>query len=121
MRSLGELEREVMDRLWDGDQPMSVRDVLEALTERDLAYTTVMTVLDRLGRKNMVTRVRDGRAYLYTAAAGRDALAAELMRTALEDAGPSRTEALVRFTEHVSPEEAEAMKNALDRIIASND
>ena len=73
MNSLGELERRVMDRLWATPGPQSVRDVHLALSaERDLAYTTVMTVLDRLAKKALVRRTRDGRAYLYEPAQGRD-------------------------------------------------
>jgi len=52
-----------MDVLWRAQCPLKVRDVLERLdTGRDLAYTTVMTVLDSLHRKDWVTRERDGKA-----------------------------------------------------------
>jgi len=52
MRQPGELEREVMEVGWSAAAPVSVRDVLAALLGRRPAYTTVMTVLDRLARKN---------------------------------------------------------------------
>ena len=52
MAGLGELEREVMARLWDAGEPLTVRQVHERLDPaRGLAYTTVMTVLDRLAKK----------------------------------------------------------------------
>ena len=55
-----------MDVLWRSAAPTSVRDVHEALrADRDSAYTTVMTVLDRLSKKGVVTRQLDGRAWLY--------------------------------------------------------
>lgn len=116
MPSLGSLEREVMECLWRSTGPLSVRDVQDALPDRELAYTTVMTVLDRLGRKQLVARVRDGRAYRYTAVHGPEVLAAELMHDALESAGEARTAALVQFTEQMSPEEAAALREALARI-----
>ncbi|MGH8573296.1 MAG: BlaI/MecI/CopY family transcriptional regulator, partial [Gammaproteobacteria bacterium] len=47
---LGELERAVMEVLWDRDEPFVVRDVVRVLAGRGLAYTTVMTVLDRLAK-----------------------------------------------------------------------
>ena len=54
--AMGDLEREVMTRLWDASEPLTVRQVHELLSrDRDLAYTTVMTVLDRLAKKNLVT------------------------------------------------------------------
>ena len=49
---LGELEREVMDHLWSSREPLTVRQVHEALAaRRDLAYTTVMTVLATPGQE----------------------------------------------------------------------
>ena len=67
MAVLGDLEQHVMAVLWRGARPMSVRDVHEGLHyTRDVAYTTVMTVLDRLAKKAVVDRRLDGRAWLYT-------------------------------------------------------
>ncbi len=64
MRRLGELEASVMDVLWNATEPMKVRDVLaEVNRDRELAYTTIMTVLDNLHRKDWVVRELDGRAY----------------------------------------------------------
>ena len=117
MNTLGELERSVMDRLWAEPGPQSVRDVHAALLrERELAYTTVMTVLDRLSKKGLVVRTQDGRAYRYAAAQSREALVAEVMHTALDDDQAHRTAALVEFVGRVSPEEAEAMRQALARL-----
>lgn len=120
MRTLGELEREVMNQLWSADAPLSVRAVMAALPNQDLAYTTVMTVLDRLDRKKLVTRSRSGRAFLYSPAHAREELTSELMKAALDSAGPDRTAALVHFAASVTPEEAAAMRATLDRIVAKD-
>ncbi len=62
----GELEAAVMGILWSRPEWLSVRDVHEVLSaDRDLAYTTVMTVLDRLAKKGLAIRELDGRAWLY--------------------------------------------------------
>ncbi|MHB1009523.1 MAG: BlaI/MecI/CopY family transcriptional regulator [Propionibacteriaceae bacterium] len=45
--------------------PLSVRGVHDALDSSELAYTTIMTVLDRLARKRILLRERDGKAWLY--------------------------------------------------------
>ena len=67
---LGNLEREVMEVVWsDGEN--TVRRVQAALP-RAVAYTTVMTTLDRLFKKGFVTRTRAGRAFLYCAAQTRE-------------------------------------------------
>lgn len=117
--ALGELERKVMERLWDTAEPQSVRDVHHALAaDRELAYTTVMTVLDRLAKKGVVRRERDGRAYRYAPVQSREEMVAELMHTALES-GQDRAAALVAFVGRVSDSEAAAMRAALDRLEAT--
>lgn len=112
MTRLGELERAVMDVLWDRGSPATVRDVADLLRDRELAYTTVMTVLDRLAGKGMVERERAGRAWVYRPAASREAYIAQLMLDALDLAG-SRDAALVRFARSVSGSEAEILRAAL--------
>lgn len=106
-----------MDVLWASGpgQWSTVREVHEALAaQRDLAYTTVMTVLDRLSRKDLVGRRRDGRAHLYTPRATRAELTAELMHGALDDfTSHDRGQALVAFVGEASPEDLEALRRAL--------
>ncbi|NRQ50224.1 BlaI/MecI/CopY family transcriptional regulator [Aeromicrobium stalagmiti] len=116
MPRLGELERSVMNVLWDASEPLTVREVLDSLDDRALAYTTVMTVLDRLGAKEMVVRERDGRAFRYAPALARDAATSELLHAALDQAGGDRTAALVHFARSVDPAEAQALRAALDEI-----
>jgi predicted transcriptional regulator len=118
MPRLGELERSVMNVLWDAPAPLTVREVLDALDERDLAYTTIMTVLDRLGTKQMVRRERDGRAFQYAPALSRDEATSELLHAALDEAGTDRTAALVHFARTVDPDEAKALRAALDEIVS---
>jgi predicted transcriptional regulator len=110
-----------MDVLWGSDAPLTVREVqegLEAGGSSGLAYTTVMTVLDRLGAKEMVSRERDGRAFRYTAALSREAATAELLHATLDRSG-DRTAALVHFARTVDPAEAAALRAALDEIESS--
>jgi predicted transcriptional regulator len=80
---------------------------------RPLAYTTVMTVFNNLHRKGWLRRELAGRAYLYTATVTREGYSAQLMRDALDDAGDP-AEALLRFLGHMTPDEATALRNALD-------
>jgi predicted transcriptional regulator len=61
---LGHLESCVMDIMWSGGES-NVRDVAEKL-DRPLAYTTVMTTLDRLFKKGMLDRRKSERAFLYS-------------------------------------------------------
>lgn len=115
-RRLGSLERAVMEQLWDATAPQTVRQVHHALSaQRDLAYSTVMTVLHRLSCKSLVVQIRDDRAYQYTAQHGREELVADLMVDALDQAtaGGDRVAALVQFAKRVGAEEADALRRAL--------
>ncbi len=112
MNRLGELERAIMDVLWESSAPMTVRQVGNRLTDRDLAHTTVMTVLDRLAKKGFARRQRAGRAWLYRPAESREAYVAELMLTALGQTG-DRQAALTRFARSVTDAEARALRSAL--------
>ena len=104
-----------MDVLWESDGPLTVREVSARLTERNLAHTTVMTVLDRLAKKGFAKRQRDGRAWRYCPAATRENYVTELMLTALDQTG-DRTAALTRFAQSVSGIEAEVLRDALDVV-----
>ena len=89
MAVLGELEHRIMAVLWASDQPVSVRTVHETLqADKDLAYTTVMTVLDRLAKKGLVLREQQGRAWIYRPAQSQaDLLAAEIVQVLAEAEG----------------------------------
>jgi predicted transcriptional regulator len=112
--ALGELERAVMAQLWAAPGPLTVREVHDRL-ERELAYTTVMTVLGRLAKKGVVRQERDGKAYRYAAASSREQLAASVMLDALGDVGEDRAATLVAFVDQVGPEEVAALRAALGR------
>jgi predicted transcriptional regulator len=69
---LAPLESAVMDAVWASAEPVSVRDVLDRLNGRHrqkLAYTTVMTVMNRLVAKNALSRGGTRRQYRYQATA----------------------------------------------------
>ena len=113
MRRFGELEAAIMDRLWARGEPATVRQVLSDLRpERDLAYNTVLTVVDNLFKKGWLRRERDGRAHRYEPTASRGEYGARMMRDALDEAGDP-AEALVRFVGRMSVDEATALREAL--------
>jgi predicted transcriptional regulator len=120
---LGDLERAVMDFLWSAPHPQTVRQVHEALSaRRELAYTTVMTVLQRLARKKLVSQLRDDRAHRYAPVHDRDELVAGLMVDALDQAADlgGRQAALVHFVEQVGADGADALRRALDELEAKH-
>jgi predicted transcriptional regulator len=114
VNSLGELERRIMEALWGSESWLTVRQVVDRISDRDLAYTTVMTVMNRLAGKHFLLRRRtdDGRTWRYRPAAGKEAYVAELMLSALSETG-DRIAALSHFAASVTAEEADALRDAL--------
>ena len=110
--SLGELERAVMGVLWEARHDLTAREVQDALADRELATTTVLTVLGRLERKQLVRRIRDGRAHHYRPVASREDHVAELMSDALDGAS-DRGAALARFLGSMSEEERRNLRDLL--------
>ncbi|NED22424.1 BlaI/MecI/CopY family transcriptional regulator [Streptomyces sp. SID9913] len=113
MRPLGELEAEIMTRLWAWGRPTTARDLLADLTRtRPLAYSTVKTVAEILYRKGMLRRQKEGRAWRYEPTCTRQQYTAALMRDALGD-NPDPAGTLLSFVERMSPDEVEALRSAL--------
>lgn len=78
----------------------NVKEVQRIVAEtRPLAYTTIMTVLDRLTRKGKLTRHKVGRAFVYSPQASRDAMRRLAIRELLESFFDGSQEELIRFLE----------------------
>ncbi|MGK5447319.1 BlaI/MecI/CopY family transcriptional regulator [Streptomyces radiopugnans] len=113
MRPLGELEAEIMNRLWTWGRPATARDVLVDLGRtRPVAYSTVKTVADILYRKGMLRREKQGRAWLYEPTCTRQQYTASLMQDALGD-NPDPVGTLLSFVDRMSSDEVEALRSAL--------
>ena len=111
---LGELERRVMDLLWEEPgRELSGRDVADALP--NYAYTTVATILDRLVHKGVVSRRMEERTIRFSTIGTRADHTADLMHETLVVARDPES-ALVRFVETLSRAEAEVLRRALDQV-----
>lgn len=119
---LGELEGAVMSHLWAApvESPMSVREVHESLsTARELAYTTVMTVLDRLTKKGLASRIRDGRAWRYAATSTREELTARTLHQTLSSLDSDERQAtFAHFLGDASQTDLTALRAALAEVEA---
>ena len=83
-KQLGDLEADVMSVVWD-KREATVQDVKDALDpHRELAYTTIMTVMSRLAAKGMLNRRKEGRAYIYTPADSQEKVAGSLLRLLIQ-------------------------------------
>jgi predicted transcriptional regulator len=118
IRGFGELEAVIMDRMWSRDSaiPTTVRELFDELaTERNIAYTTVMSTMDNLHTKGWLARERDGKAYRYWPTLSREQHSARLMREAL-DGGGSPELVLQHFVEQIGAEESERLRSVLRRL-----
>jgi predicted transcriptional regulator len=114
VRGFGELEGAIMERLWTRGSPATVREVLTELRERrEIAYTTVLTVMDNLRRKGWLRREPAGRAYRFAPILTREQYGAQVMRQALDGSG-DRAMSLTHFVGRMTLEEAAALRQALD-------
>jgi len=82
----------------------NVSDVRRVVSEsRPLAYTTIMTVLDRLVRKGMIVRRKVGRAFVYAPTASRDSMRRIAVRELLDGFFDGSEEKLLRFLQERGP------------------
>src|SRR5262249_23040489 len=110
--SFGPLEQRVLEALWGRSEPACVRDLQPRF--REIAYTTLMTTLDRLYRKGMLDRVKQGKAYFYRPRLSRaeleSTLATEALRAALEITGPSLRPLLSFFVDAVANKDRQLLR-----------
>jgi predicted transcriptional regulator len=116
---LGTLEVRLLESLWSRAGESAVRGVAADLP--GTAYTTVMTTLDRLYKKGLLERRKEGRAFLYRPRYDRAEVEAMLARDAIDDllreGGRSDPAALlVGFVEAVGERDAK-MLDELERLV----
>ena len=109
----GGLENQVVGVLWDAGRSLTPGEVHERLRpHRDLAYTTITTILVRLWEKGVLTRTRAGRAFVYEPVLTREERAAARMQELLGAAGDPRL-ALARFVESLPADRRDDLRRAL--------
>ena len=113
LEQLGKLESELMERIWARGE-MSVRELHLEVAAR-LAYTTVMTTLDRLYKKGLLQRRKFGKAFYYVPTLSREdyhrSLTSHLLGMVLDD-GADKNAVLSSFVNAVS----EADRKLLDEL-----
>jgi predicted transcriptional regulator len=116
-RQQGELENEVMDVLWNAKSTMTSQEILDAVNHnnRELALTTILTVLSRLLDKGLVVRTAGaGRSYNFAPAETREKHSATLMLKLLAETGnPALT--FAQFTKSLTPKQLAALRETLEK------
>jgi BlaI family penicillinase repressor len=116
-RQLGPLEQRILEGLWARGSA-TVRELVEVDCQ-DLAYTTVMTTLDRLFKKGLLTRSEEGRAFRYTPRFSREELHREAAGHALRallDASPASSLPL-SFLVEILGERDEQLLDELRKLV----
>ncbi len=117
--ALGALEQQVMDVLWR-KEAASVR-VVQAELPQPVAYTTVMTTLDRLYRKGLVTRTKASRMFVYAASRTRreleTAIAADIMSDLLSGEAPAAAHPLLSNLVDVVGDRDRDLLDELERLV----
>ncbi|QPZ37969.1 BlaI/MecI/CopY family transcriptional regulator [Paramicrobacterium chengjingii] len=112
-RERGELERAIMTVLWSSEAALSARDIQESLSGHAPAYTTVLTTLDRLETKQLVTRIAESpRKVRFSAVRSEPEQASHSMHSALADVGDRRA-ALLKFTGDLDDDDLAVLRDAI--------
>ena len=117
---LGSLENEIMDVIWRKDAEVCVRDVFEDLAiHREIAYTTVMTIMGRLADKKLLERRKVGNAFFFKPTETREAFTEMMVGSVVDDLLTDFSDAtLACFINRVGKDELETVEK-LERMLAS--
>jgi len=109
---LGSLESEVMEVIWLKEAEVSVRDVYEALAlKREIAYTTVMTIMGRLAEKKLLKKRKEGNAFLFIPAIAKDEFTSQMVENVVDDLLADFSDvALASFISRVGKKDRESIE-----------
>ncbi len=100
---LGELEKDIMEALWSHGE-CSIKDILKVFpAKRNISYSAVITVTNRMVEKGLVKRTKIGKAYFYSSAYGKDEFLALVSKRILEGASElSLHSVMVHFVDYMA-------------------
>lgn len=118
IKPLGELEQLVMNIVWS-EGCATVRCVFKQIkAKRDIAYTTIMTTMDRLAKKNILKRSKIGKAYEYTPAFSCEELntktSQKIVDQLVQNYGDLAIAQFIDVIDNTSPKKLQELKRRLD-------
>lgn len=116
---LGRLEKDIMEVVWKQGES-SVKDILDTLSaERNLSYSAVITVTNRMVKKGLLTKRKVGKAYFYKAMYTREAFFEMVSKKVVEGISKfSLTSAMVHFVDYMSQADPDKM-DYLSKLLES--
>ncbi len=118
--NLTSAEAEIMRVVWDADEPVTVRFVYETLLKRKkIAYTTVMSIMNKLSKKGFLLQDKSGTAYVYSAASSDTEVAGHIIDSVvskvLDGAAVPMISRLLGSKKKLSVEEVEKLEELLNK------
>lgn len=114
-------EAEIMRVIWDEGGPITVRKVYETLRDRKrIAYTTVMSVMNKLAKKGILTQDKQATAYIYSAAASDTEVAGGVMDAIVEKVLGGVSEPLISRLLGPGAKLSEEQVQRLEKILEEN-
>jgi len=115
---LGDLEKSVMDVLWEKGEATG-RQVFEEIGKRrPLAFTTILTVMDRLLKKGLIKRIKKGRLFVYAPSMSKEDFVARVSREVLQGifsiSASSAASSFVDILYKTNPEEIERLSRLIE-------
>ena len=115
---LGELESEVMEIIWQCKEPVSVKVVTQNLQKkRQIAYTTVMTIMSRLADKGLLKCKKTGKAYIYQSAYSKDKfltrISRQIIKNFVSSFGETAVAHFIQEVEKLTPVKRQALLKML--------
>lgn len=116
---LGKLESEIMEIVWQSEQPVSIADVMRIISKkRKIAYTTVGTIMGRLVDKGILTRKPSGASHLYQPKLNREKFVASSVHnifiTAVSTLGQEVVLHFAKEIQKMSPKKRQELLKILD-------
>ena len=117
VKVLGPLETEITQTLWQ-EERSTVKKVHRKLSsQREIAYTTVMTTMSRLAEKGVLTRHREGLAYVYTPAISEEdfmtMVVHQVIDGLLDDYSDTVIEYMIDYLSRNNPAELERLQSVI--------
>ena len=116
---LGSLEREIMETVWDR-QTVSGREVFESVKKtKNVALTTVLTVLDRLGKKGLLRKIKDNSVFVYKPVMSRqefvEQVSSETFKRVMNISSLDAVASFVNVVADSSPEELQRLMQLVEK------
>lgn len=118
-RALGDLEKDIMDILWLKREATGKEVLAELRCSRNIAITTVLTVLDRLVKKGIVKKAKGESVYIYTPAFSKneftDMVSQEVVKGILDISKSSAVASFVNILAQTDPKELDRLSKLIEK------